>query len=111
MPTPSIVLAAAIVSEVIATSALKASAGFTRPWPSVLTVVGYAISFYLLSQALKSIPVGVAYAIWSGVGIVLIAAIGWLVFGQRLDGPALLGMALIIAGVAVMNLFSKTLGA
>lgn len=107
MPNPSILLAAAIVSEVIATSALKASDGFTRPWPSVVTAVGYGVSFYLLSLALRTIAVGVAYAIWSGLGIVLIAAIGWLVFGQRLDAPALIGMGLIIAGVAVMNVFSK----
>lgn len=108
MQSSSIILGAAIVCEVVATSALKASDGFTRPAPSAVTAVGYLVSFYLLSQALKTIPVGVAYAVWSGLGIVLIAAIGWLVFGQRLDAPALLGMALIIAGVAVMNLFSKT---
>lgn len=108
MQSSSIILGAAIVCEVVATSALKASDGFTRPSPSAVTAVGYLVSFYLLSLALKTIPVGVAYAIWSGLGIVLIAAIGWLVFGQRLDAPALLGMALIIAGVAVMNLFSKT---
>ena len=108
MQSSSIILGAAIVCEVVATSALKASGGFTRPAPSAVTAVGYLVSFYLLSLALKTIPVGVAYAIWSGLGIVLIAAIGWLVFGQRLDAPALLGMALIIAGVAVMNLFSKT---
>lgn len=108
MQSTSIFLGAAIICEVVATSALKASDGFTRPAPSAVTAVGYLVSFYLLSLALKTIPVGVAYAIWSGLGIVLIAAIGWLVFGQRLDAPALLGMALIIAGVAVMNLFSKT---
>ena len=110
MQTSSLILGAAIVSEVIATSALKASDGFTRLWPSVVTAIGYLISFYLLSLVLKTISVGVAYAIWSGLGIVLIACIGWAVFGQKLDLPALLGMALIIAGVAVINLFSKTTG-
>jgi small multidrug resistance pump len=110
MQTSSLILGAAIVSEVIATSALNASDGFTRLWPSVVTAIGYLISFYLLSLALKTISVGVAYAIWSGLGIVLIACIGWAVFGQKLDLPALLGMALIIAGVAVINLFSKTTG-
>ncbi|MBP1688984.1 MAG: QacE family quaternary ammonium compound efflux transporter [Deltaproteobacteria bacterium] len=110
MQTSSLILGAAIVSEVIATSALKASDGFTRLWPSVVTAIGYLISFYLLSLALKAMSVGVAYAIWSGLGIVLIACIGWAVFGQKLDLPALLGMALIIAGVAVINLFSKTTG-
>ncbi|WP_066263038.1 EmrE family multidrug efflux SMR transporter [Hydrogenophaga flava] len=101
-------LGAAIVAEVIATSLLKTSQGFTRLWPSVATVIGYAISFYCLAQTLGSVPTGVAYAIWSGVGIVLISLIAWWVFGQTLDGPALLGMGLIIAGVVVINLFSKS---
>ncbi|MFC3684880.1 EmrE family multidrug efflux SMR transporter [Hydrogenophaga luteola] len=101
-------LGAAIVAEVIATSLLKTSQGFTRLWPSVATVIGYAISFYCLAQTLGSVPTGVAYAIWSGVGIVLISLIAWLVFGQSLDGPALLGMGLIVAGVLVINLFSKS---
>jgi len=99
-----LLLAVAIVSEVIATSALKASDGFTRLWPSLLTVVGYAIAFYCLSLVLRSIPVGVAYAIWSGVGIALITAIGWWLFGQRLDGVTLFGIALIVAGVLVIQL-------
>ena len=94
--------------EVIATSLLKTSNGFTRLWPSVATVIGYAISFYCLAQTLGSVPTGVAYAIWSGVGIVLISLIAWLVFGQTLDAPALLGMGLIIAGVLVINLFSTS---
>jgi small multidrug resistance pump len=110
MQASSLILGAAIVCEVIATSALKSSDGFSRLWPSVITALGYLVSFYLLALALKTIPVGVAYAIWSGLGIVLIAAIGWLVFGQKLDAAALLGMALIIAGVAVMNLFSGSTG-
>lgn len=101
-------LGAAIVAEVIATSLLKTSQGFTRLWPSVATVIGYAISFYCLAQTLGSVPTGVAYAIWSGVGIVLISLIAWAVFGQTLDAPALAGMGLIIAGVLVINLFSTS---
>lgn len=101
-------LGAAIVAEVIATSLLKTSQGFTRLWPSVATVIGYAISFYCLAQTLGSVPTGVAYAIWSGVGIVLISLIAWLVFGQSLDAPALIGMGLIVAGVLVINLFSTS---
>ena len=101
-------LGAAIVAEVIATSLLKTSQGFTRLWPSVATVIGYAISFYCLAQTLGSVPTGVAYAIWSGVGIVLISLIAWLVFGQALDAPALIGMGLIVAGVVVINLFSRS---
>lgn len=104
-------LGAAIVAEVIATSALKASDGFSRLWPSLVTVLGYGLAFYCLSHTLKNISTGVAYAIWSGVGIVLISLVGWLWFDQRLDAPALLGLALIVAGVLVINLFSKTLGA
>jgi small multidrug resistance pump len=103
-------LAIAIVAEVMATSALKASDGFTRLGPSLFVVMGYAVAFYFLSLTLRIMPVGVAYAIWCGVGIVLVALIGWLVLGQKLDGPALGGMALIIAGVAVINLFSKSTG-
>ena len=87
---------------------LKLSHGFTRLWPSVATVIGYAISFYCLAQTLGSVPTGVAYAIWSGVGIVLISLIAWWVFGQTLDVPALIGMGLIVAGVVVINLFSKS---
>src|SRR5690606_20625711 len=105
---PWLALSAAIVSEVIATSALKASAGFTKPGPVVLVVLGYAAAFYFLALTLRAIPVGVAYAVWSGVGIVLICLIGWLLFGQRLDAPALIGIGLIIAGVVVLNAFSKT---
>lgn len=99
-------LAIAIVAEVIGTSALKAAEGFTRPLPSLVVVVGYGTAFYFLSLALKSIPVGIAYAIWSGVGVALITLIGWLLFKQRLDAPALLGLALIVAGVAVIHFFS-----
>jgi small multidrug resistance pump len=101
-------LLAAILVEVVATNALKASDGFTRLVPSAVTVVGYAISFYLLSIALRTIPVGVAYAIWSGIGIVLVTIVAWVVFGQRLDTAALAGIGLILAGVAVIRVFSES---
>jgi small multidrug resistance pump len=104
---PYLFLAIAIASEVCATSFMKLSDGFTRPVPSILTAIGYAIAFYFLSLTLKTVPTGVAYAIWSGVGIVLIAAIAWIFQGQKLDAAAIAGMALIIAGVVVMNVFSK----
>ncbi len=100
-------LAIAIVSEVVATSALKASAGFTRLYPSLLVVGGYALAFYFLSLTLRTIPVGVAYAIWSGVGVVLVCLLGWLVYGQKLDMPAVAGIGLIVAGVVVLNAFSS----
>ncbi|MEO8654678.1 MAG: SMR family transporter [Ramlibacter sp.] len=101
-------LSIAIVSEVIATSALKASEGFSRLWPSLIVVAGYATAFYFLSLTLKTLPIGVVYAIWSGVGIALIALIGRLVFGQSLDAAAVVGLLLIVAGVVVINAFSKT---
>ena len=100
-------LALAILAEVAATSALKASDSFTRLWPSLLTVAGYALAFYCMALTLREVPVGVVYAIWSGAGIVLIAAIGWAVFGERLDAAAIVGMALIVAGVLVINLMSE----
>ncbi|SFC64396.1 DMT family transporter [Massilia yuzhufengensis] len=103
-------LGLAILAEVIATTALKASDSFTRPLPSIVTVGFYAVSFYLLTFSLRVLPTGIAYAIWSGVGIVLISAISWVVYQQRLDLPAIAGLALIIAGVAVINLFSKSVG-
>jgi len=102
-----LLLLAAIVAEVIATSALKAAENFTRPLPSLLVVVGYGTAFFLLSITLKSLPLGVAYAIWSGAGTALVAVVGWLVYKQQLDLPAVLGIALIIAGTLVLNLFSK----
>ena len=108
MISPWWALAVAIVSEVIATSALKAADGFTRLAPSVVVVVGYGTAFYFLSLALKSVPVGIAYAIWSGVGIVLLSLIGWVLYDQRLDAPALTGMALIVAGVVILQLFSRS---
>ena len=101
-------LAVAIVSEVVGTSALKASEGFSRLWPSAVVVAGYASAFYFLSLTLKTIPVGVAYAIWSGVGVVLITSIAWILHGQALDLPAIIGILLIVAGVVVLNLFSST---
>ena len=101
-------LLVSILAETAATTALKASDGFTRLVPSLVVVVGYGIAFAFLSLTLRTIPVGVAYAIWSGVGIVLVSLLGWLVYGQSLDAPALVGMALILAGVLVMNLFSGT---
>lgn len=103
-----IYLAIAIVAEVIATSCLKPSEGFTRLWPSVAVVAGYGLAFFFLSLTLRTLPVGVAYAVWSGVGIVLVATVGWLAFGQKLDAPAVIGMAMIIGGVAILNLFSAT---
>lgn len=100
-------LAIAIVAEVIATSALKAADGFTRPGPAMIVVVGYCVAFYFLSLTLRGIPVGIAYAVWSGVGIVLISLIGWLLYGQTLDTAAGVGIGLIIAGVVVLNVFSR----
>jgi len=100
-------LSMAIVAEVIATSSLKASAEFTKFWPSVIVVVGYAIAFYFLSLTLRSIPVGIAYAVWSGLGIVLVSLVGWWLYNQTLDLASIIGMGLIIAGVLVINLFSK----
>ena len=105
---PWLILFISIVAEVIGTSALKASAGFTRLWPSIVVVAGYATAFYCLSLTLKTIPVGMAYAIWSGAGIVLVSLIAWLVFKQSLDLPAIVGMGLIVAGVLVIQLFSQT---
>jgi small multidrug resistance pump len=107
-PANAISLAIAIVAEVIATSALKASEGFTRPLPLLLTVVGYAVAFYFLALTLRTVPVGIAYAIWSGLGIVLISLIGVLWFRQSLDAPAIAGLILIVAGVVVINAFSNS---
>ena len=111
MPLPAYaLLGAAIVAEVIGTSALKASEGFTRPLPSVLTAVAYVAAFYALSLTLKTVPLGIAYGVWSGVGIVLVSAVGWVVYDQRLDAAALLGIGLILAGVLVIHLFSRSAG-
>lgn len=102
-----LILALAVLAETIGTTALQASQQFTRLWPSVLVVVAYAVSFYLLSITLKVMPVGVVYAFWSGFGIILIAIIGFAVFGQRLDFPAVIGLLMIIGGIAVIHLFSN----
>lgn len=101
-------LALAIVAEVVGTSALKASEGFTRLWPSAIVVAGYGVAFYCLSLVLKSIPVGITYAVWSGLGIVLITLMAWWLYGQAIDTAGVIGMGLIVAGVVVLNVFSKT---
>ncbi|MCP3667974.1 MAG: QacE family quaternary ammonium compound efflux SMR transporter [Gammaproteobacteria bacterium] len=105
-----IYLAIAVVAEVIATSALKASEEFTKFFPSVIVIVGYGVAFYLLTLVLKTIPVGIAYAIWAGAGIVLVAFAGAVFYQQIPDIPAVLGMGLIVAGVVIINVFSNTIG-
>jgi multidrug transporter EmrE-like cation transporter len=101
-------LAIAIVGEVIATSFLRASAGFTQLVPTVIVIVGYGVTFYFFSLALQTIPVGIGYAIWSGVGIILVSIIAFFAYGQTLDLPALIGIGLILAGVLVINIFSQS---
>ena len=108
MPLHYIFLIFAIIAETIGTTALQASHQFTRFWPSVLVIIAYGLSFYLLAQTLRVMPVGVVYAMWSGLGIVMITAIGYLVFGQRLDLPAVIGIGMILCGILVIHLFSKT---
>jgi small multidrug resistance pump len=105
---PYLILFLAVAAETIGTTALQASQQFSRLVPSLIVVVAYAISFALLAWALKFMPVGIAYAIWSGLGIVLIAVIGFVIFGQRLDTPAVVGMAMILTGILVIHLFSNT---
>jgi small multidrug resistance pump len=107
---PYLFLTIAIVSEVIATSALKASEEFTRLVPSLIVVAGYAMAFYFLTLTLRTIPVGIAYALWSGLGVVLISAAAWVLFKQALDLPAVIGIGLIAAGVIVLNGFSASVG-
>ncbi|TPG58366.1 SMR family transporter [Ewingella americana] len=102
-------LCIAIMAEVIATSSLKSSEGFSRFWPSLICIVGYGLAVFLLSLTLRTLPTGIAYAIWSGIGIVLVSAIGWVYYGQKLDTPAIIGLSLIIAGVIVVNVFSKSI--
>jgi small multidrug resistance pump len=104
-----IYLIVAVAFEVVATSALKETNGFTRLWPSVVALAGYACAFYFLSLVLRQVPVGIVYAMWCGAGIVFITAIAWIWFRQTLDLPALLGIGLIMAGVIVINLFSKSI--
>lgn len=106
MPSHYVYLLLAVAAETIGTAALQATHQFTRPLPSVVVVISYAIAFYLLSLALRAIPVGVLYAVWSGLGIVFIALIGWVVFRQALDLPAVLGICLILAGILVIQLYS-----
>ncbi|HYN53584.1 MAG TPA: SMR family transporter [Methylotenera sp.] len=103
-------IAIAIVAEVTATTALKASNEFTRLWPSLIVIAGYGVAFYFMTISMRVLPVGIMYAIWSGLGIVLISILGWLVYKQTLDVPAMIGMALIITGVVVINVFSKSVG-
>ncbi|WP_085316875.1 DMT family transporter [Derxia lacustris] len=108
LATTYLLLALAIVAEVIATTALKASDGFSRLIPSLVTVAGYGLAFVLLSLTLRVLPTGIVYAIWSGVGVVLITAVSWVWYRQALDWPAIAGLGLIVAGVVVINLFSKS---
>lgn len=103
-----LLLLAAIAAEVTATTALKASQGFTRLLPSLVVVAGYALAFWLLALTLRVLPVGVAYAIWSGLGTALIVLIAWLIYGQTMDAWGLLGLALIVTGVLVLNLLSRS---
>ena len=98
----------AIVAEVFATSAMAKSDGFTRLWPSLISFAGYGLAFYLLSLVTRTVPVGIVYAVWSGAGIVLVATAGWLFFGQKLDLAATIGMGMIVAGVLIINLLSKS---
>mgnify|MGYP006080888271 FL=1 len=108
MPAHFITLIVAVIFETIGTTALQASQQFTKLGPSIIVVIAYAAAFYLLALTLKTMPVGIMYAIWSGSGIVLIAVIGWVVFRQTLDWPAVLGMALILVGIVIIQVFSKS---
>jgi small multidrug resistance pump len=101
-------LAIAIISEVIATSVLKSSEGFTRLYPSIVVVVGYGLAFYFLSLTLRTIPVAIAYAVWSGIGVTLISLVGWIIYGQKLGTPVIIGIAFITVGVVIINVFSKS---
>jgi small multidrug resistance pump len=105
---PWLLLFAAIVAEVVATSMLKSTHSFTRLGPSVVVVLAYGLAFVLLSHCLKKMPVGVVYAVWSGLGVALITLVAWIFLGQTLDAPALAGLALIVGGVVVINVFSKS---
>ena len=107
---PYLLLGISIMAEVVATSALKSSQGFTRLGPSALAVLGYCVAFYLVSKVMNHMATGVVYAVWSGLGIVLISLVGWLLYGQKLDLPAVVGMAMIVGGVLVIQLLSKATG-
>ncbi len=108
MPTHYLYLILAVAAETVGTTALQASQQFTRLVPSLIVIAAYGVSFYLLGLTLKYMPVGIMYAIWSGLGIVFIALIAWLIFGHRLDMPAMVGIALIMAGIVIINVFSNT---
>ncbi len=110
MPKAYLILLLAVFAETVGTTALQASQQFSRFWPSVLVVVSYGVAFYLLGLTLKHMPVGIVYAIWSGLGIFFIAIIGFVVFGQKLDLWAVLGLGMILAGILIIHLFSKTAG-
>lgn len=110
LPLAYVLLGIAIVSEVIATTSLALSNGLTKPLPVVISAIGYAVALGLLAVVMRVMPTGVVYAIWSGLGVVLIALVAWLWQGQRLDLPALIGMGLIVSGVIVVNLFSGSVG-
>ena len=110
MPTHIIALVFAVMAETVATSALKASDQFTKLGPTALVVIGYAISFYLLAYTVRFRPVGIVYALWSGMGIIFVSLIGWVWFKQYLDLPAILGLAMILGGIVVINVFSNTTG-
>ena len=105
--TTSMYLAVAIIGAVVATSALKSSAGFSKLLPSIVVVAGYGTAFYFLSLTLRTMPIGIVYAVWSGVGVALISVIGWLVFKQSMDLAAIIGITLIVLGVVILNVFSK----
>lgn len=107
---PMLALSIAIVCEVIATSYIPRTEQFTKMMPSTVVLIGYGIAFFLLSVTVKTMPVGVVYAIWSGAGIVLVATVGYFIYGQRLDLPALVGIGFILTGVMIVNLLSKTVG-
>lgn len=108
MPKHYLFLIIAVISETIGTTSLQASQQFTRLWPSLIAVLSFVVALYFMSLAMKVIPVGVLYAMWSGLGIVFISIIGWIVFGQKLDIAAILGMALIFAGIITIHFFSST---
>ena len=110
MPKAYLFLLLAVIAETIGTTSLQASQQFSRFWPSVLVVISYGIAFYLLGLTLKYMPVGIVYAIWSGLGIFFIAVIGFIVFGQRLDWPAVIGLLMILGGILIIHLFSRTVG-